>query len=531
MGERRGGGGKDFISGLAVLWFFLSRHPCRVVTTSADHSQLEAVLWGEVRRFISTSEVPLNAEKGGPLIVNHLHLRKVVNGQVCGLSYCVGRVAAKGEGMLGHHVAETGDGIPRTLFVADEASGVDDVSYERASTWARRKLVIGNPYPCQNFFRWAVKGNPATGRPGGDVPRGEPWTPTSGTDATGSSTATTSTPGADIPGAPPSNPGPSSPRSSIGGNSGSGYHRKIIRIKGEQSPNVRYALAQISRGVRPTGEVILEGVLPYADYAHRRATWDPVRQCVGLDAEFWEGADALMFPPQWLDRANRVHLSFQGKVRRARAIGIDPAEGGDRTVMTAADEYGSLEQVSKRTPDTSVIVNEAVAFMRKHQVPPEAVLFDRGGGGKQHADRLKELGFPVRTVGFGEAVVPDPKRGLTTLDVRKDQRAEQYEYKNRRAQLYGVLRELLDPGLNPDGYGLPPELTELRRQLAPIPLTYDPEGRLVLLPKDVPPGADKAQKEKLTLKKLLGCSPDEADSAVLAVYGVVYRQLRPVAGA
>jgi hypothetical protein len=59
--------------------------------------------------------------------------------------------------MLGHHVADTGDGIPRTLFVADEASGVDDVSYDRSDTWARRKLVIGNPYPTQNFFRRGVK--------------------------------------------------------------------------------------------------------------------------------------------------------------------------------------------------------------------------------------------------------------------------------------------------------------------------------------------------------------------------------------
>jgi hypothetical protein len=164
--------GKDFTAAFCVLWFFLTRTPCRIVTTSADYSQLEAVLWGEMRRFIQTSEVPLEAERGGPLLVNHLHLRKLVPAgdasqsvhgtgqkgvQICGISYCIGRVAAKGEGMLGHHVADTGDGIPRTLFVADEASGVDDVSYDRSDTWARRKLVIGNPYPTQNFFRRGVK--------------------------------------------------------------------------------------------------------------------------------------------------------------------------------------------------------------------------------------------------------------------------------------------------------------------------------------------------------------------------------------
>lgn len=162
--------GKDFVAGFIALWFFLTRHPVKVVTTSADNSQLESVLWGEIRRFIQTSVIPLTVDEGGPLVNNHLHLRKVINGKVCGISYCIGRVSAKGEGMLGHHVTPEAslmwnkqgqlvdDGIPRTLFIADEASGVDDISYERADTWAKRKLVIGNCYPCTNFFYQGVKG-------------------------------------------------------------------------------------------------------------------------------------------------------------------------------------------------------------------------------------------------------------------------------------------------------------------------------------------------------------------------------------
>lgn len=167
--------GKDFVAGFIALWFFLTRHPCRVVTTSADYSQLESVLWGEIRRFIETSRLPLKHEEGGPLVVNHLHLRKVHRGRLCGVSYMIGRQAVKGEGMAGHHCTpesmspeqlaaldpgrpvDFDDGIPRTLFIADEASGVDDLSYERADTWAKRKLVIGNPYDCQNFFKRGIK--------------------------------------------------------------------------------------------------------------------------------------------------------------------------------------------------------------------------------------------------------------------------------------------------------------------------------------------------------------------------------------
>src|SRR5690606_28336837 len=94
--------GKDFVAAFIVLRFFLTRHPVRVITTSADYSQLEAVLWGEIRRFLQTSRVPLIRSRGGPIINNHLHLKKIYNGQECGLSYVIGRVAAKGEGMLGH---------------------------------------------------------------------------------------------------------------------------------------------------------------------------------------------------------------------------------------------------------------------------------------------------------------------------------------------------------------------------------------------------------------------------------------------
>lgn len=153
--------GKDFTAAFVALSFYITREPVRVITTSVDNSQLEGVLWGEIRRFIQTSKYPLEHTKGGPLVVNHMHIRKIINFktlEMCPLSYLIGRVAAKGEGMLGHHIPKTGDGIPRTLYIGDEASGLEDTSYECADTWAERKLIIGNPYPCDNFFKRAVKG-------------------------------------------------------------------------------------------------------------------------------------------------------------------------------------------------------------------------------------------------------------------------------------------------------------------------------------------------------------------------------------
>jgi hypothetical protein len=58
--------GKDFVAAFVALWFFLSRVPCRVVTTSADYPQLEAVLWGEIRRFVQTAAFSLEAPIWSP---------------------------------------------------------------------------------------------------------------------------------------------------------------------------------------------------------------------------------------------------------------------------------------------------------------------------------------------------------------------------------------------------------------------------------------------------------------------------------
>jgi phage terminase large subunit len=149
--------GKDYTAARAVLWYYTTRTPCRVVTTSIRDDHLR-VLFGEVGRLINTCRVPLLVKHGGPLIVNHREIKKVVDGKVCPISYLIGMVSEKGEGMQGHHAAHT-------LFVADEASGIDDVVFERAATWAKRSLIFGNAYGSGHWFYKAAKG--------GDIRAGE----------------------------------------------------------------------------------------------------------------------------------------------------------------------------------------------------------------------------------------------------------------------------------------------------------------------------------------------------------------------
>lgn len=304
------------------------------------------------------------------------------------------------------------------------------------------------------------------------------------------------------------------------------YFRKVIRVRAEDSPNVRYALAQRRAGQRVTGEMLVPGVLPWQDYVKRRATWDKIKQCIGLDGMFYEGSEVLLYPADWLSNAWRKHDELRHAQRRAVAIGIDPAEGGDKTAMCAIDEYGIVELVSKKTPDTSVIVGEALAFMRKHGVAPRCVCFDRGGGGKIHADNLRTMGHPVRTVAFGEAIAPDPKRGMRQLREQMENREEHYTFKNRRAQMYGDLRIYLDP-THPVGFSIPAEELELNHQLGLIPLQYDAEGRLVLPPKN----KRSLNSQEKSLVEIIGHSPDEADALVLALHARVHTARRVVVGA
>lgn len=299
------------------------------------------------------------------------------------------------------------------------------------------------------------------------------------------------------------------------------YFRKVIKIRADDSPNVRKAMQEIAEGKEPSPSTV-PGVLTYPEYRKRRLMWDKVRQCIGLDAEFYEGADALLYPPEWLNlaehRAEAKRLT--GTLRLARAIGVDPAEGGDKTAMSAVDEFGLIEQVAKPTPNTAIIGREIMAFAYKHRCPPHAVILDRGGGGKQIADQLRLQNFKVRTLPFGTPIVSEPRRrSKVRFDEKVEQKEGSYAYTDRRAEMYGITSSLLDPHIEHGAprIGIPAEYVELRRQMSLIPKTYDEKGRLYILPKRK---KRKNRPEEPTLEEILGCSPDELDSFVLGIWGM-----------
>lgn len=244
--------------------------------------------------------------------------------------------------------------------------------------------------------------------------------------------------------------------------------------------------------------------------------------------EFRDGGGSPLFPSEWLDRANELASQLNGKPRQAEGVGVDPGEGSANTSMCAVDRFGVIELVSKRTPDTSIIPGDIKAFMRKHGALPSQVCIDRGGGGFQHANVLRAEGLQVRTVAFGEAVVPEPRRHTPKLSARLEEREERYVYCNRRAQLYGEFSTLLDP-VSGNGFAIPRGgvYAELKRQLGAVPKMFDGEVRLRLPPKN----RKDPESEEVTMTQLLGCSPDESDACALACHAMLHRPAKIKLGA
>jgi hypothetical protein len=463
--------GKDFTVGLGCFLSFVICLYYQKTCRIVNTSVAEhhlKAVWGEIGRFVRTAKWPDGRSIEGKDWDQ-------INVNHMEIRYA--REAASKNPLsylAGRTAKDNGEGLAGhhadfTMAVGDEASGLRREVHEMFQGWAQHIVYIGNCNQCQNQFRDGVKAG-------------------------------------------------SKPSERI----------KVIRITAEDSPNV------IAKR-----DDAFPGVLTYSEYLWRRRNWDKVRQCIGLDAQFYEGAENLLHPPDWLNRAEQLarDLGRDGKGSghwgyERISLGVDPAEGGDKSAFCVGDRLGIIDLQSISTPMTTDVSDYALYLMKRYKIKPEDVCFDSGGGGKQHADILRKYGYNVRTVGFGEGVTLDVKHGVYSTSDRRENREERQEYVNRRAQMGGEFRELLDP-VREDGFAIPANLrgkeddseTNLRDQLAPIPLMYK-EGRLALPPKHKP----NPNYTGVTLVGLIGHSPDEYDALLLQTHALLHKSTKRVAG-
>lgn len=445
--------GKDFISAVVAILFFRSRSPCRVITTSVSGVQLEDVLWGEIRWLLSEAKIDLGLQ------YNHLHLRqKLQNGKYQDKSELRGKTVAVGESLAGYHLPFD---VPRTLAIFDESSAISDETYRSTLGWTTRRLIIGNPYPCNNFFKRAVKK--------GDVKRRD----------------------------------------------GNGYLKKVITVSAEDSPNVRRSQWELENKKPVSNKILIPGVISYDEMQNRLLTWDPDAIEAGIYGRFYEGEELKLFPESWFE-SQLDH--YKSNYSKAYSIGVDVAEGGDNTCICVVGENQLIELQSRKTPDTSIIPDLIIETLTRYNVSADNVWIDQGGGGKEHADILRRMGYNVNLVFFGEAATRvNNQRKWKSRQEKLDARESRTTYKNRRVELYHNASQRINPAYHQ--FGLPDgedgkQYRELYRQLAAMPKQTDGEGKYVLPPKN------HTNRNQQSLVSILGNSPDEADAFVLALWGL-----------
>jgi len=175
------------------------------------------------------------------------------------------------------------------------------------------------------------------------------------------------------------------------------------------------------------------------------------------------------------------------------SMGIDVARfGGDKTVFTVLQDGNVVlvEDYSETT--TNEVVTRAIALMEEYKITPDWVGVDAVGIGAGVVDNLRANGYHVQEI----------QGGAKPIELQTE---EAFKPHNLRAQMYWELKRDIDKG-NIGGIIHP----TLKHELSIIRYEIMADKTVKILSKEA-------------LKKLLGKSPDFADSLVYANWVKTHR--------
>lgn len=138
------GVGKSAYLSWVILWFLLTRYPAKVACTAPSGHQLEDVLWSEIARW--HRKMPEGVKRLLDVGKDSVTLTAAPKE-----SFAVARTARKDspEAFQGFH-------SDNMLFIADEASGIDDIIFEvgegAMSTPGAMTVMTGNPTRNTGYF-------------------------------------------------------------------------------------------------------------------------------------------------------------------------------------------------------------------------------------------------------------------------------------------------------------------------------------------------------------------------------------------
>lgn len=196
-----------------------------------------------------------------------------------------------------------------------------------------------------------------------------------------------------------------------------------------------------------------------------------------------------LIPTEWV-KAAQARWKDRDAKGPMTAIGFDPSRGG-QDKSSAARRHGQWFDKIVTVPGAVTKDGPAAAGFIAPLIRDGAVVcIDSIGIGSSALDFVKGLGLHVHSVVGSE--------GSTLMD-----KSGQMKFRNKRAEMYWLLREALDP-TNPDPIALPPDQELLGDLTAP-------RYKVVTMGK----GAAIQINDKDDIRKLLGRSPDKGDSVAM----------------
>lgn len=150
------GVGKSTLEAWVILWFLLTRRPCKVPVTANSQDQLRDVVWAEISKWWRKLPEPLRDQI--EVTAERVAVRAAPND-----AFAVARTARpeRPEALQGFH-------SDHLLFVIEEASGIEDIIFETAGgalTGANAMvLMCGNPTRSTGYFFRSFHDNRASWR-------------------------------------------------------------------------------------------------------------------------------------------------------------------------------------------------------------------------------------------------------------------------------------------------------------------------------------------------------------------------------
>lgn len=349
--------GKTAFLSWVIIWFMATRFPVKIPCTANTASQVHDVLWAELAKWHRRLVPELQAQFEHK--ADRYELKAAPNE-----SFAVARTARKEqpEAFQGFH-------SDNLLFIADEASGIDEAIFEATqgvmAGRSARTLLTGNPTRNNGFFFQAFNRSRAL------------WHPIH------------------VPCSASTQVDPA-------------YIRDMATQYGEHNDIYR---------VRVLGEFPKQSSLQFIgnDLVDEAKAREPV---VGLQDPFVIGVDVARF-------------------------------GDDQTVICfrKGRDARTHPPVKLRGADTMLVAGRVAEEYQRYRA--DAVFVDGGGLGAGVVDRLRQMRVPVIEIQFGGKA--DRHSIGTGVDTAS--------YANKRAEMWGNMRDWLKGGSIPDDPELAADLT------------------------------------------------------------------------